>query len=173
MNPTPEFEYGKWFPAAPYATLARPAAIPDHRSFAQWQHLVRFWNYKAFGARISWSIFADIRPVSGRRAVVRRVTWTVVPSPLVPEGQNKVVIEDADLVPEEVDAHMESLIDIPIALFPRRPHWGLDGESSGIEKPLMFYLDWWCDGPKEWSDFTSRVRAFREWLDLRYEGQAA
>ena len=173
MNPTPEFDFARWFPDAPYATLARPAAIPDHRSFAQWEHLLRFWHYQAVGARVSWSVFADNRSVSGRRAVVRRVTWRMLPSPLAAEAQNEVTIADAYLVLDELDERMKSLVNVPIVPFLRQSHWQVDCETFGIEKPRFFYLAWWSDEPKEWSEFTERVRAFREWLNQRYECKTA
>lgn len=35
---------------------------------------------------------------------------------------------------------------------------GLDGEIYGIHRPMQFELEWWCDGPIEWTDISRWTR---------------
>jgi hypothetical protein len=169
MNLPPEAGLPGWSTESPLMKLARPAELEGQRSFRSWHHRLRFWHYAAFGARTSWSIFADSRPVSGRRAVVRRVVWKIIPSPLAPDVKDEISVTDAVLVPEEVDHQIATLLEIPLPLFVKKEHWGLDGETFGLERPHMFHLQWWCEGPEAWRDFASRVASIRTWLENHFE----
>ncbi|MDZ4286734.1 MAG: hypothetical protein U0984_02185 [Prosthecobacter sp.] len=116
----------------------------------------RIYHVPSFTDCTSWNVYQEddrleLQMIIWRQSKDReRLTDVLVkPSP-IPTFEEFIFPLDAGWVKEQ----LKELADIPIPLNVSGP-MGLDGESFGVHVPDRLDVEWWCDGPDEWSELIS------------------
>ena len=145
--------------------LSDPNSIPGAKKLIRWGLVMKLSHSPAFEKSTVWFLLSDSRPASGRRAISRRVHFG--PSE---NGKIEYLVDDVILHPEELDEITNKLRNKALIPFPEHNHWGLDGETFGVEIPSFdFYYKWWSEGPKENREFIDTVTQIRQWAERKHE----
>jgi hypothetical protein len=145
------------------------------------QPLLRVWHYPAFFAYSSWTFFDP--PDDARSRLVRQVQWDrphdllrfVDPLEGVTQGFQappSVSARDDRVADCTLRSHVEELRRLPIPVAGIEAPFGLDGEIFGLQCYGYFlatHLQWWAEGPRAWSAFTSAVTRLRNALDEHFD----
>jgi hypothetical protein len=136
----------------------------------------RLWHYPAFEAHRSWSVFELRSRRESAQFVVRQVTWDRphdcqrLRDPLLglQEGFHsdpKIELRDRPLDPSELATRLAAAQSLPVLIVGRYTGVCLDGVRFGFEERNGSpRLEWCCDGPAEWREFTSWATAMMIWL---------
>lgn len=164
-NLPPEAFYAEWRVGSPLHALARPLELDEASPLRRWFYRVRLWRYESFGPSTSWSLFSDERPVSGKRAAVRKVVWESRETDHLDRTEDKITWSDYDCDPARAVALLSRLVGVGVVPVVPRKTISLDGVSYGIEHHEGFYFRWHEDGPTEWREFIARAGELRDYLD--------
>ena len=142
-------------------------------------HSLRFrlWHYPAFDAYRSWSIFELRRSNEPASLLVRQVTWDrphdcqrlrVDPLLGLQEGFHtdpKIEIRDRPLNASDLAERLAAAQSVSVPIVGRDSGICLDGARFGYEeRDGSPRLQWCCDGPPEWREFTTWAREMMKWL---------
>lgn len=145
------------------ALLRNPCKLPGLKELYHWQTGLHLWEYPSFESHTDWFILHDERPVSGKRALVRKITSWSEQTNKDTMDQVRFCITENTLDPEETETILSTLKDKSIIPFPSQTHIGLDGVMHGIQHDGI-KLEWWMEGPKEWRSLITAVDGIRQWL---------
>lgn len=139
---------------------------------------LRLWHYPAFHAYRSWSVYELRRRTEPALLVVRQVTWDrahdcqrLRADPLLglQEGfhtQPKIELRDRPLDASELATRLVAAQAMSVAIVGRHSGICLDGAMFGYEeRGGSPRLEWCCDGPDEWREFTTWASEMMKWLD--------
>jgi hypothetical protein len=140
-----------------HPSLERTEKAPGVPELIRWHAPFRVWHYSRWLSS-SWTLFSDRRPVSGDRALVRRVTLTRSRFDGVVE--EKLEARDFPISPEAACTYAAKFSRITLAPFIGNRVMYLDASAYGIESAAdRVFFEWQEDGPEAWDCLVSAVRA--------------
>jgi hypothetical protein len=138
---------------------------------------LRLWSYPAFEPFRSWSVFELRRHREPVLVVVRQVTWDrlhdcqrLLCDPLLGlrDGFHrypKMDLRDRPLEISELDARLAAARAMSVPIVGRDTGICVDGVMFGYEeRDGSPRLEWCCDGPAEWREFTTWAKEMMTWL---------
>jgi hypothetical protein len=160
-----------------HSYLQHATTIPSAPPLMGYWLRFKLWHYPAFHAYQSWSIFELRRRSEPALLVVRQVTWDrphdyqrlrVDPLLGLQEGFHthpKIELRDRPLDASEVATRLAAAQSISVPIVGRDSGVTLDGAMFGYEeRGGSPRLEWCCDGPAEWREFTIWAREMMRWL---------
>ncbi len=157
--------------------LRDATAIPSAPSLTGYSLQFRLWHYPAFHVYQSWSVFELRRRSEPVSLVVRQITWDrphdcqrLRADPLLGlrEGFHthpKIELRDRPLDASELATRLVAAQAISVPIVGRHSGLCLDGAMFGYEgRDGSSRLEWCCDGPDEWREFTVWAREMMTWL---------
>ena len=159
-----------------HAYLLEAASIPSTPSLAAYSLHLRFWHYPAFEEYRSWSIFDSQGRGQPSVTLVRQVTWDRphdcqrLRDPLhgMQEGfhsEPKIEVRDRALDAIAFTARLDAATSLSLPVIGRYSGICLDGARFGFEERYgSSRLEWCCDGPAEWREFTGWATRMMSWL---------
>jgi hypothetical protein len=150
--------------------------IPSAPSLTGYRSLFRLWHYPAFQAHRSWTVFKSRGGREPAQFLVRQVAWDRaydhqrLREPLLGlqegfQSHPKIEVRDRPLGAAVLAARLS------LAKFESLPVVGLDsglcvdGASFGYEEQEgERRLEWCCDGPADWREFTTWAGDMMRWL---------
>jgi hypothetical protein len=156
--------------------LRDATTIPSAPPLTGYRLRFRLWHYPAFDAYRSWSVFELSRRREPASLLVRQVTWDRLHdcqrlrNPLLglQEGFHshpKIEVRDRPLDASELAARLAAAHSVSVPIVGRDRGITLDGVTFGYEEEDGSpRLEWWCDGPAEWREFTTWAREMMQWL---------
>lgn len=137
----------------------------------------RLWHYPAFEAYQSWSVFELRGPRALPSFVVRQVAWDRPhdcqrlrdPRLGLQEGFHshpKIELRDRPLDATEFETKLAVARSVSVPIVGRDRGICVDGAMFGYEeRGGSPRLEWCCEGPAEWREFTTWAREMMRWLD--------
>jgi hypothetical protein len=156
--------------------LRDATTVPSAPPLTGYSLRFRLWYYPAFHAHQSWSIFELHRRGEPALPIVRQVTWDRphdcqrLRDPLLglQEGFHthpKIELRDRPLDRSELAARLAAAKLMSVPIVGRDTGICLDGGMSGYEeRDGSPRLEWCCDGPPEWREFTTWATEMMRWL---------
>lgn len=156
--------------------LCDATAIPSAPLLNGYWLRFRLWHYPAFEAYRSWSVFELHGHRASAQFVARQVTWDRphdyqrLRDPLLGlqkgfHSDPKIELRDRPLDPSELATRLAAAQSLSLLIVGRQSGICLDGATFGYEeRDGSPRLEWCCDGPAEWREFTSGATAMMSWL---------
>jgi hypothetical protein len=168
--------------------LEHPEQLEPRQAVEHAYQVLRLWYHPAFSDYVCGAV---LRP-RGRNAntstlLIRRVVWKRTtdmqrfadPLEWLKQGYRvppTITVDDAPLPADQFAALLAEVALAPVPLVGIAVPLGLDGETCGFEQMespfLHVRLQWWCDGPEEWREFTRCIARMRAAFEQRFAGDA-
>jgi hypothetical protein len=158
------------------AYLRNTSTIPSAQALTNYLLRLRLWHYPAFEAYRSWSVFEPHQRRQPSELLIRQVTWdrahdsNRLHDPLLGLQQGfhtfpKMEVRDRALDVAAFAERLDAAHSISLPLVGRSGGACLDGAMFGFEeRDGSPRLEWCCDGPAEWQEFTTWAREMMRWL---------
>ena len=156
--------------------LRDATTVPSAPALTGYWLRFRLWHYPAFEAYRSWSVFELRRRRESTVLVVRQVTWDRphdcqrLRDPLLglQEGFHshpKIELRDRPLDASELATRLAGAQSLSVPIVGRDSGICVDGAMFGYEeRDGSPRLEWCCNGPAEWREFTTWAREMMRWL---------
>jgi hypothetical protein len=150
--------------------------IPSAPPLADHRLRFRLWHFPAFEAYQSWTVLERLRRREPSAFLVRQVTWDRpfdcrrLRDPLLglQEGfhtQPKIELRDRTLHAPELSSRLARAQSLAIPVVGRNSGICVDGAIFGYEEwGGSLRLEWCCNGPAEWLEFTTWAGEMMNWL---------
>jgi len=158
-----------------HSYLRDATAIPSAPLLTSYWLRLRLWHYPAFEAYHSWSVF-ELRRREAALIVVRQVTWDRpydcqrLRDPLLglQEGFHshpKIELRDRPLDVSELATRLAAARSVSVPIVGQHSGICVDGAMFGYEEQDGSpRLEWCCEGPAKWREFTTWARDMMRWL---------
>ncbi|HEY7123557.1 MAG TPA: hypothetical protein VH540_06360 [Ktedonobacterales bacterium] len=166
--------------ARAHHALEHAEQLEPREVVSDFRPILRLWHYPAFFDHRSWTVFKPARRnINEAPLVIREVNWVrkhdlpyfLDPLERIKQGFRvlpTIEVRDARMPASDLSPLLAALAEAPVPVAGIEARWGLDGERFGFENCesgfLSARLEWWGDGPDDWSAFSQMVARLRDAL---------
>ena len=140
--------------------MRRPYEVPETRRRGIPEMVI--YHIPSFDPAHSWSVYR-----AGKSTTLHTIRWEqgadgrrisgAKPGMTPPSPAPTLVQTTFEIDGDWWEGALSRFAGLRIPLAARRVAC-LDGETFGIDRPSEFALEWWCDGPIEWTDISRWTR---------------